>query len=181
VSRPLRGLVVLVVVLGGCGDLGTGAQTERVRQPQVVRKSDIVRHPEGSPARVFMEWWRALQFASASNAVRLYADGVKVNQERLQRHLEASAGVLGLRARPRVVDVTTRGDTATVFALFTDAELNPNGRVDKAGTPRAFDLVREGGDWKIADNRYIARTLHQARVFIEQGSKRQQPGRDSGG
>jgi hypothetical protein len=166
-------LAVGAMVAGGCGSLGAGDETDRVNKLQLVRKADVARHPEGSAARTFLEWWRALQYGSGTQAVRRYAEDVDVNQTRLQRQLEVGVDLLGLRARPTVHDVVEEGDEATVFAVFTSAVVNPNGRADKVQSPKAFDLVREDGEWKIADNRYIERTFRLATRFVEKGLEQQ--------
>lgn len=166
-------LLVAAVTFTACGDLGTGEERDRVRQLQLLRAEDIARYPEGSPARTFLEWWRALQFDSGATAARHYAADLKLTERDVQRQLERGIGVLGLSARPRVVDVIPAGDRATVYAVFTEAERNPNGRADKIRTPRSFELVREADGWKLADNRYITRALRAAKIFIEQGTERE--------
>ena len=166
------------IVLAGCGSLGTGEERDRVEQPQLLRASDVERYREGSAERTFLEWWRALQFASGTQAVRHYASEVEVNPRRLQKAVEAGVDLLGLRARPKVLDVVQHDDRATIYVLFTRAELSPNGRADKVRTPRAFDLVREDGSWKLADNGYVERTLRLAEKFVEEATKG--PRRDSG-
>jgi hypothetical protein len=35
----------------------------------------------------------------------------------------------------------------------------------------AFNLRRESGEWRLANNRYIDRALENAQAFIEQGGK----------
>jgi len=166
-------LGVAAILAGGCGSLGTGDETDRVNKLQLVRKADIARHPEGSPAQTFLEWWRALQYGSGTQAVRQYARDVEVDPKKLQHQLEVGVELLGLRARPAVHDVIEDGDQATVFAVFTSAVENPNGRADKVQSPKAFDLVREDGKWKMADNRYTTRIFRLAEKFVKQGLKQQ--------
>ena len=157
--RRACALLVLGALLAGCGNLGAGEETDRVNKLQLVRKADVASHPEGSPARTFLEWWRALQYGSATQAVRLYSRDVEVEPKRLQRQLETGVDLLSLRSRPRVDDVIEEGDEATVFVVFTSAVGNPNGRADKVQSPRAFDLVREGGE---LENR--RQPLHRANL-----------------
>ena len=168
------------IVLAGCGSLGTGEERDRVEQPLLVSTADVERYPQGSPERTFLEWWRALQFGSGSQAVRYYASDVDVSQRELQRAADVGVELIGLRARPKVLDVLGDDGRATVYVLFTRAQLNPNGRADKVRTPRAFDLVREDGSWKLADNRYIEQTLALAEKFVNEAAKKQGAGSDRG-
>ena len=174
-------LLVAGVTQVACGDLGAGEETDRVDQLQLVRKQDIARYPVGSPERTFLEWWRALQFRSGAGAAPHYAASLDLTPRELQRQLDGDVGVLGLDARPRVVDVIRADDRATLLALFTAAARNPNGRADKTRQPRSFQMVRESGGWKLADNRYVTRSLQAARIFLEGGKERQRPERDPGG
>lgn len=173
-------LLAMTVVFAGCGDLGAREETDPVQQLQLLRQADLARYPDGSPARTFLEWWRALQFNSPVNAAGQYADRVGLTRRELERQLDAGQGVLGLRARPRVIDVIESGRRATVFVLFTEVERNPNGRADTRRSPQSFDLVRERGEWKLSDNRYISRTLRAARTFIEEGTNKQRSDPDPG-
>jgi hypothetical protein len=178
--RRVLACVATAAVLGGCGSLGTGEETDRVEQLQLLRAEDIAHYPQGSPARAFLEWWRALQFGSGVNAARHYDTALKLTPAHVQRQLDAGPDILALRARPRVVDVLRQGDRASVYVLFTEAVGNPNGRADKVQTPRSFELVRQGGAWKLADNRYLTRALRAAKAFFEGGTEEQRPGLGSG-
>jgi hypothetical protein len=178
--RRVLACVTTALVLGGCGNLGAGEETDRVEQLQLLSAEDVARYPQDSPARAFLEWWRALQFGSAVNAASHFDSALKLTPARLQRQLDAGPDILALRARPRVVDVLRRGDRATVYVVFTEAERNPNGRADKVRTPRSFEVLREDGVWKLADNRYLTRALRAAKAFFEGGEEKQRSGSGSG-
>jgi hypothetical protein len=177
----VRGLGLLVAILGAaavvasCGSLGTGEETKPVDQPQLLTGRDLARQPEGSPARTVLEWWRALQFDNPVIAYGHYSDQVKrrLSQRELAHQLGFGPGVLDLGARPRVAEVEEKGDEATVFVLMSKVARNPNGRADETRTARSFNLVREGGDWKLADNRYLARAAANAEALFAGGQQAQ--------
>jgi hypothetical protein len=178
------------VVVAGCGSLGPGEETERVDEPQFLTGRDIARQAEGSPARTVLEWWRALQFDNPVVAYRYYAGQVKrrLSQRELGHQIGFGPGLLNLQARPKVSDVEQEGDEATVFLLMTQVKRNPNGRTDETLTARSFNLVREDGEWKLADNRYLARYAGNAEAFFAGGqegqdgqSRRGQSGEDQPG
>jgi hypothetical protein len=149
--------------LVGCGAFGDDPVTERVQQPALLTKRQVERYPEGTPARTFFEWWRAIQYDNAPAALRYYADSVGMTLAKMDRQLGYGTGALGLGARPHLVEEDVDGDTATVLALLESIVENPNGRSDKTRKARGFNLVKEDGEWKLADNLFIDR---QARVYL---------------
>jgi len=56
-------------------------------------------------------------------------------------------GYLFLDQRPFLVDERIDGDTATLLTLL--------GRAGGEPRPQAFHMVREGGVWKLAANRFL--------------------------
>ena len=135
--------------LSGCS-FGGDEVAQRVQQPTLLSAAAVERQPAGSPGRAFLEWWRAMQFDDVRAGARHYAAASAVTREQLDRQLQLATGAFG--ARPRVVDVDEAGERATVLVLLETRARNPNGRVDVLRVPRSFELVREEGDWRLADN-----------------------------
>jgi hypothetical protein len=160
---PATIALLLASALVGCGAFDDDAVTERVQQIGLVTKRQVERHPPGSPARAFYEWWRAIQYENAGVAIKYYAPSVGMTLRKLDRQLSYGNGALGLTARPLLVEVDEQGDTATVLTLLESVVENPNGRADKVRRPRGFNLVRDGGEWKLADNLFLDR---QARIYL---------------
>jgi hypothetical protein len=158
--------------LGGCS-FGGDEVAERVQQPTLLSAAAVERQAPGSPSRALFEWWRALQFSDSRAAARHYAGALGVTPERLDEQLAEAGGAFS--ARPRVVEVDERGDRATVLVVLETRTLNPNGRVDVLRVPRSFELVRDDGDWRLADNRFLKRAVRdQAR--LEEALRDQQGG-----
>jgi hypothetical protein len=155
--------VLALTALVGCGAFGDDPVTERVQQPALLTKRQVERYPEGTPARAFFEWWRAVQYDNSPVAVGYYQQSADMTVAKLDRQLGYGLEVMGVSARPILVEVQENGDTATVLTLLESVVENPNGRSDKVRKPRAFNLVREDGEWKLADNMFIDR---QARIYL---------------
>jgi hypothetical protein len=173
------GLLGLALLLGGCSGLGSDDEVpERVKGPSLLSKADVQAQPAGSPQRTLFEWWRALQFDDAPAAAQYYASDVRLTTDKLDKILSLGAPTLGLTGRPRVVETDTNGDVATVRVLLEDDEPQANGRIDKNQTARAFDLVREAGAWKMADNRYLARPADRVAEFAAEARRRVQEGNE---
>jgi hypothetical protein len=154
-----------VAATTGCGAFGDDPVTERVQQPGLLTKRQVERHPEGTPQRAFFEWWRAVQYDNAALAAGYYAHSAGVTVDKLDRQLGIGLDVMGLSARPRLVEVDESGDTAIVLTLLERVVENPNGRADRVRRPRGFNLVREDGEWKLADNRFLGRQEQIHREF----------------
>ena len=182
----MKGLTTLLwaiaVCATGCGDLGTGEPTGRVQEVRVLKPQDIERYPGSSPARAFLEWWRALQFDNPVAARRHYASAGRPSEKKLAHQLTLGPDLLNLAAVVDISDVTRTGDKATVFVVFTKLMRHPNGRHDTARLARSFNLLRENGEWKLADNRYMDRIARLAKLYIDRARRQelrsgQAPGR----
>jgi hypothetical protein len=175
--KLIAGLLGLTLLLGGCSGLGSDDEVpETVKGPALLSKADVEAQPAGSPQRALYEWWRALQFEEAPEAAKYYAGDVRMTPAKLDVILSLGAPTLGLNARPRLVETDVNGDAATVRVLLETAEQQPNGRVDKTQTARAFDLVHEAAGWKMADNRYLGRPAARVARFEAEARRRTQQG-----
>jgi hypothetical protein len=170
-------LVAAALTLLGCGNIGSDEVTARTEGPQLVTREQLAQHPEGSPARAFLQWWRDLQFDDAIAAARHYAKALDMSPAKLERQLRYGMTREGLAKRPRLVEVVQDGNRARVLVFLEKAAENPNGRVDTKRVPRAFHLIREDGRWKVSENLYLERLVRQARGFqrlFGRGVKRRQ-------
>jgi hypothetical protein len=61
------------------------------------------------------------------------------------------------------VDVDESGDRAIVRLLLERRTKNPNGRIDREQKAQAFNLVRESGSWKLAENLFLGAIYQQYR------------------
>jgi hypothetical protein len=166
--------LVATLAASGCGDLGTGEQTERTDEPQFLSKQDVAEYAPDSPARTVVAWWRALQFESPDVAQRHYAAPVGMTRLKLARQLNYGPGLLNLEARPDVSDVIRFGDRATVFVLLTQIQRHPNGREERQRVARSFNLVLEDGEWKLSDNRYLNRITRVAKALVDAERRKQE-------
>jgi hypothetical protein len=159
--------VLAGLTLAGCAGLGSDDASENVQSPSLITKADLNRYPPGSPADTFFEWWRALQFDNPLVAARYYSGSLEITPAVLDRQLQHGAQPLGLGRRPELVEVDKKGDKATVLVLLEAEQDNPNGRTDRVRTARAFNLVREHGEWKLGENLYLERQARLQKEFAE--------------
>lgn len=167
----MRRAFVLLAALGagalaGCAGIGDDdAVKTRITGPVLVTKNQIASLPQGSPARAVFEWWRALQFSNPIIAAGYYSNKLHITPGLLERQLQFGPGAHNLGARPHLVSTDITGDRAVVNVLLENQSSNPNGRTDKNETARGFNLVREDGQWKLAENLYLERGARIQRAF----------------
>jgi hypothetical protein len=165
--RSLAIVVVGAAALGltACGGFGEDKVTERVVRPPILSKAEVQRHREGTPARAFFEWWRAMQYDNAVVAAPFYAERLHMTPAKVDRQLQKPTVGAGLNKRPRLVEVDREGNRAVVLTTLEVEQRNPNGRVDKQQQARAFNMVREDGRWKLSENNFIDRILRIENQF----------------
>lgn len=153
------------LALPGCGGFGEDEVTERVVRPPILAKAEVQRYKEGTPARAFFEWWRNMQYDNAVVAARFYADRLRMTPGKIDRQLQKPTVGAGLNKRPKLVEVDRKGDSAVVLTRLEVERRNPNGRVDKQQVARAFNMVREDGQWKLSENNFIDRIIRIENQF----------------
>jgi hypothetical protein len=86
-----------------------------------------------------------------------------IKPPRVYKYIQAAES--NLASRPLFVDEQTTGDHAIVRLMLERVTRNPNGRVDRERKAQAFNMVREDGEWKLADNLYIEGIYKLYRAF----------------
>ena len=171
---PAISACIAVLLWTGCGGFGDDEVTERVQRSATLSKAQVERHPEGSPERAFFEWWRALQYDNARVAARYYARSVGVSATEARPHPPEGRTGARARRRPRLVEADVQGDRAVVLTRLEVEEENANGRVDVRQQARAFNLAREGGEWVLAENDYLDRSVRIEDTFRREFERQQQ-------
>jgi hypothetical protein len=173
---------LVLLALAGCGGFGDDDVTNRVVVQGVVTKQQVDRQPADSPQRATLEWWRALQYRNPVEAARFYSADQHMTTARMNKYIAPADSVLN--RRPIVVDTEISGDKAIVRLLLEQTTKNANGRTDRERRAQAFNLVRENGEWKLAENLYLGTIYKTYRAFTaparEQQKQQQQQQQNSG-
>jgi hypothetical protein len=160
---PVALPLLAALIAGGCGELGASWRGTRTVRPRVVPTAEVARYAADTPQRAFLAWFRALQLGDPAAAI-FYDKTLRMSPGRIAHLRKGTASALFKEVgAPEVLDVSRDGHRATVFTLLTARRAAPNGRVDSYVTPQAFNLVRTGGSWRVADNRFLetADALHR--------------------
>jgi hypothetical protein len=176
-------IVVLAALVAGCGSSGqtTSTSTASPTAPRfdgpsdlLVTDADIAAAGQGSPYAALLRWWRDLQSQDVAAARTAYAKSVDTST------LGHEVRVLSYppkfdyqgdhplpsdalqRSRPFLITPTRHDRTARLFTTIDAAVFDtsdPSKVVFVSQTPAFFRLVREGGEWKLANDDYLALVL----------------------
>ena len=161
-------LVLVLLVLSGCGDLGGDRKGVQALSAERVEAYAVERYATGTPERTVLEWFRALQGGEAQRAARFYSAGLAVDEQQIARERRSAARFFDRFSMLGVVDVWRSAGRATVFTEIAARWAAPNGRGQEVRRPQAFTLVREGDGWRLADDLF----LDTARELVVERPKR---------
>lgn len=166
----------------GCGSSksnGLPAQVQNsVSQLQLLTPSDVQQTPPDSPERAVLEWWRLMQFRSATDTLRLF---VPEKRSRLMRAGYATLVFLDFgpwlsHAKPRIVSVERAGKRAIVFVQVQVVEPVGGKLLKRSEFPVAMSTDRRQRQWLLSDTTFFleeSQVLAQGRLKAEKSrSKR---------
>ncbi len=138
----------------------------------MVTEASLDRYEPGTPARAFLEWFRALQLRQSGELADHYVKSLGLTAETLARQREAGAYAIDPLAPPVIEQVSVNGTRARVMAHFRTGRIWPNGRVDyleKQVVP--FDLRLQDGRWLLASNGFLELVAREAEGVLEEAAK----------
>ncbi len=172
---------VTVLLLAGCGGgddpppPGSPSAAEFLITPAAIRAE-----PAGSPERALLSWWRSIQYNDFEGYVDALAAPLQSQRRgdaRAQRDLTLAAGEL-IRSQPKVGDVEEEGARATVYTRIETRQPIGATRFTTSSNPQGFTLVREDGEWKIADDYFVTSRADGIRKALKEAETA--AARDSG-
>jgi hypothetical protein len=147
--------VLVLLALGGCGELGTDRKGVQPVQAERLEATMIERYAAGTPERTVLEWFRALQDGDVGRAAAFYSAGLGVDAQRIARERRTATRFFNRFSLSGVVDVTRSGERATVFTELAAGWAAPNGRGQEIRRPQSFTLAREDSGWRLVDDLFL--------------------------
>lgn len=170
--RIVAGMVVAVaLVAAGCGEggdpppPGTPSAAEFLLTP-----ADIRRQPADSPQAALMEWWRGIQYNDFEGYTGALVAPLRAQREasdEARRDLTLASGEL-IHSQPEIGDVKESGDETTIYTRIETRQPVGATRFTTSSSPQAFTLVREGGQWRIADDFYVTNRADNIRKALSE-------------
>jgi hypothetical protein len=164
----LASVLVLAALAAGCGSSGGGTTAGRPNITSMhdlrVTRQELAAAGKASPSAALLRWWRALQLKDIAAARAAYARSVNLGRGDGRRlSLRAEIGALSFylrRSRPEIVDVTEMDGKARVSTVIDAAVFkSPTAVKLIKQTPVSFQLRREAGTWKLANDDYLKQNV----------------------
>jgi hypothetical protein len=157
----LLGVLALAAAISACGDLGGRYRPSQIVPPPRVDQQALERYPPGSPQRVVLGWYGALQRDDPVAVSRYYRertafttpDALRFQMVRARHFFD------GVGLGPLTVDMVRSGSATVLTDLRVRWEAH-NGRAQELRSPQSFTLVRERGRWRFADTYFLGFAAH---------------------
>jgi hypothetical protein len=150
------------LVLSACGGGSDSSSTETgaIEEGRYVTAANLEDTKAGSPQATTLDWWKAVQFANAGVAASYYAKGAAPDEEQLARELSAaSSQFVGV---PQFNSEAVAGGKGTLYFFL--------GRPGSDAPPRplSINLVKERGEWKLADNQLLEQQVARVAKLLRE-------------
>jgi hypothetical protein len=155
-------LVLLLAFVTACGGGGKAApQALPGPAEQVLTREDVSKYGKDTPEYTFLGWWRDAQYANFRGYVEAYPRALQnqIEQDpRARRALDLFSGSARV-ARPTIIDTQRRNGSATIYVEIKYRTPVGAKRYVTTTRPQAFVLVRQGGEWRLADDAFVQSSL----------------------
>jgi hypothetical protein len=138
-------LAATLLGLSGCGggsDSTAGSATSV--EGRYVTAANLKHFEAGSPQATTLNWWKAVQFGNPGVAAAYYGKGAAPELEQLSRELSAASSQFVGVPKFNSADINAGSGTLYFFLGRPGSDAPPR--------PLSVNLVKEGGQWKLADN-----------------------------
>jgi hypothetical protein len=111
-------------------------------------------YAEGTPEHALLDWWRHAQYRDLQGVLHYFRAAVRethAESNLSRRKLELVAQTLRY-ARPDILETERAGDEAVIWTRVRVRRRTGHDRYVPWSTPHAFAMVREKGEWRLADD-----------------------------
>ncbi len=171
---PAAAAIVALVAVTGCGGEDPPPPGTPSAAENLLTLSAVHKQPAGSPEEALLQWWMHIQYNDLSGYLRDLAVPIRRQREadeQTRRNLLLVSGD-SLRSLPKLEESQREGDIATLYVRVETRQPVGASRFTTSGTPQAFTLVREGGEWKISDDFYVLDRAAVIREAIDDAKKK---------
>jgi hypothetical protein len=149
--------VAAAMLLAACGDGNRSAQSGLPANSALITNADVDKYKPHTPERTFMAWWRAIQYTDGRTYLSLLSTPLR-NRRRQDKAHRDELPIVALQltpARPHIKRLDIRGDSATLYAEIEFRSLVGADKYSSTRRPQAFPMVREGKEWRMADDLFV--------------------------
>jgi hypothetical protein len=175
VLRKLLGAATVVALLfiTGCGGEDPPPPGTPSAAENLLTLAKVQEQPQGSPEEALLQWWMHIQYNDLQGYLGDMAAPLRRQREaegQARRDLLLVSGD-SLRSQPRFGDSQRDAGTVTLYTRIETRQPVGASRFTTSSTPQAFTLIREGGQWVIADDSYVLDRASVIREALENAKK----------
>ncbi len=160
--------LVVLVCIAGCGGGSPPPPGTPSAAEYLVNTQDLRQQPPGSSQEALLRWWRTIQYNDIPGYLSELATPLRHQSESdglAKRDLPLASGEL-VRSQPKIVDVQHENKTTTIFTQIETRQPVGATRFTTSSYPQAFTLIREGNQWKIADDSFVETRAEDVRKAL---------------
>lgn len=159
VLRRILGVASLAALLSivGCGGGDPPPPGTPSAAENLLSLSEVKQQPRNSPEEALYRWWMHIQYNDLTGYLNDLAAPLRRQREgesRTRRDLLFVAGE-SLRSQPKFVDSQQENGGTTLYTRIETRQPVGASQFTTSSGPQAFTLVREGDQWKIADDSFV--------------------------
>jgi hypothetical protein len=165
---------VALIVVAGCGGGDPPPPGTPSAADNLLTLAKVHEQPHGSPEEALLQWWMDIQYNDLNGYLSGLAGPLRAQREadpRTRHNLLLVSGD-SIRSQPKFEDSRRQAGTATLYTQVQTRQPVGASRFTTSNTPQAFTLIRENGQWKIADDAYVLDRATIIREAVEATKKK---------
>lgn len=170
-------VAILALIVCGCGPTASEVSSVSKGIPvtdDLVTSQEIQRLPPGSPGRVLLRWWRAIQYQDLPEYLDLLSSQLRQQpglENQVRNELPLAAGSV-IPAQPELKSTEITGDAATLYTQIVTRHVVGTTRYIETRTPQPFRMVKERGGWRLRDDQFVEATADAYSRLVQRAEKR---------
>jgi hypothetical protein len=165
---------VALIVVAGCGGGDPPPPGTPSAANNLLTLAKVHNQPPGSPEEALLQWWMDIQYNDLNGYLSGLAAPLRHQREadpRTRHNLLLVSGD-SIRSQPKLEESRRQAGTATLYTQIQTRQPVGASRFTTSSTPQAFALVRENGQWKVADDAYVLDRATVIREAVEAAKKK---------
>jgi hypothetical protein len=165
---------VALIVVAGCGGGDPPPPGTPSAANNLLTLAKVHSQPHGSAEEALLQWWMDIQYNDLNGYLSGLAAPLRHQREGDPRTRHDLLVVSGdsIRSQPKLEESRRQAGTATLYTQIQTRQPVGASRFTTSSTPQAFALIRENGQWKVADDAYVLDRALVIREAVETAKKK---------
>lgn len=165
---------VALIAVAGCGGGDPPPPGTPSAANNLLTLAKVHGQQHGSPEEALLQWWMDIQYNDLNGYLNGLAAPLRQQREadpRTRHNLLLVSGD-SIRSQPKLEESRRQAGTATLYTQIQTRQPVGASRFTTSSTPQAFALIRENGQWKVADDAYVLDRASVIREAVEAAKKK---------